>query len=118
MEAITLQLEELTKDVTWRGGRPEDLPDTDTMFEELWWEIKHNAFCLCELSCAKQNLAWATTRGSQDFRYKAAKECRISLRALRRRALGIDNGHGADLDESPTGELYIDTTESQHLTSW
>lgn len=52
VEAITLQLEELTKDVTWRGGRPEDMPDTDAMFEELWWEVKHNCFCGWEIGNA------------------------------------------------------------------
>jgi hypothetical protein len=87
-------LEELTKAVTIRGDKIHGMPDVQPMIEALWWEVKHCSFCLWKLSSAESNLNLLTRHTSRGLRYKAARECRASLYALRNRALGKDYGHG------------------------
>lgn len=91
--ALTLHLEELTKDVTWRGGKPEDLPDVLPVLEEIWWEVKHCRFCLCELAGVKKDFAKLSGHCPRESRYKAAKEARMSLNAIREHILG-KSGYG------------------------
>lgn len=97
---LTEQLEELTKGVTIRGDKPEDMPDTLPMFEAIWWEVKHCPFCLSELGKAQSKMVSLQSTCIRSIRYKAARECRTALRLLRRRALGKDYGHGADLEDT------------------
>lgn len=95
---LTEQLEELTKGVTIRGDKPEEMPPTLPIFEEIWWEVKHCQFCLSELGKAQSRMEMLSAHCTRDTRYKAARECRTALRLLRSRALGEDYGHGADLE--------------------
>ena len=83
--ALALHLEELTKDVTWKGCRPEDLPDVHSVLEEIWWEVKHCRFCLCELGGIRQAFERLKGNWGRESRYKAAKDARTSLRAIRDR---------------------------------
>ena len=92
------KLETLTWEVTIQGNKPQGLPNTSNMFEDIWWEIKHCPFCLSELGKAQSRMEMLLAHCTRDTRYKAARECRMALRLLSRRALGEDFGHGADLE--------------------
>jgi hypothetical protein len=93
--ALTLHLEELTKDVTWRGGKPEDLPDVLPVLEEIWWEVKHCRFCLSELGGIRKDFDQLKGNWGRESRYKAAKDAREGLRAIRDRIQGKSgNGDG------------------------
>jgi len=96
---LTTQLEEVTKLVTVAGTKPENLPDTKALFQELGSEIPHDRFLHCELGKAEKHMGSLTGWSTRYTRYRSARECRISLRQLRRRAIGEDYGHGADLAE-------------------
>lgn len=96
---LTTQLEEVTKLVTVAGTRPENLPDTKALIQELAQEIPHDRFMLSMLSKAEKHMQNLTGWCLRSTRYRSARECRSSLRQLRRRAIGEDFGHGADLAE-------------------
>jgi len=61
---LTTQLEEVTKLVTVAGTKPENLPDTKALIQELAQEIPHDRFLLSELCqaqktcCSIQRIHW------------------------------------------------------------